>query len=144
MNWKKEAESELRSYSQMKNLIIKSKGLYDQIDQNMTGVRGARVGRKPIEKGTCAREARTDSISKNKELESMSLIAAKQLELVDRGLSALTDEEQKILRYFYIDRPKNFIDRLCDELGYEQSSLYYHKEIALRKYTLASYGLIDT
>ncbi len=145
MKLKKEAENELRNYIKMENVIKHNTEMIYVIDQDMIALRSVKLDGSPVSGGTSTREDwLIDKISKKDKLELMINIAKKQLELIERGLLTLTEEEQKILRYFYVDRPKDYIDRLCDELGYEQSSLYYHKDIALRKYTLAVYGVIDT
>ncbi len=145
MNWKKEAEYELRNYSKMKDMVISNEDKIEQIDYEITTLRGVRADGNPVSGGTNAREDwLVENLSKKNELEMMIVIAKKHVDMVECGLSALLDEERKILSLFYIERPKDYIDRLCCDLGYEQSSLYYHKDIALRKFTLALYGVIET
>ena len=138
MNWKKEAEYELRNYTKMKEIVIRNTELIEQIEYEIITLRGARIDGTPVSGGTNEREDwLVDNISKKNELEIMIVIAKKHIDMVECGLLAVTEEERRILRLFFVDRPKDYIDRLCCELGYEQSSLYYHKDIALRKFTLA-------
>ena len=64
----------------------------------------------------------------------------KTLEVIRRGLAALTPEERLILSRFYIYREKGHAQRLCQTLSVEQSSVYRRKDQAVEKFTEAVYG----
>ena len=66
------------------------------------------------------------------------------VQIVDRGLSILAKEERQILRRLYIYPEKNGLQRLCDELGMEHSSIYRRRDKALQTFTLALYGALGT
>jgi hypothetical protein len=145
MNWIKEAEKELQNYKNTKTQIRSIPELIRNVDIEIASIKSTRVDSIPVSGGTNAREDwLIDKLMRKEELEMKKKIAEKHMDLVERGLNALDASERRVLELFYIDRPKDYIDRLCDELGYEQSNLYYHKNIALRKFTLAIYGVVDT
>ena len=55
----------------------------------------------------------------------------------------LTEDERVVLDKFYINRPTRHIDRLCDELHCEKSTVYRLKDSGLKKFTIAMYGILD-
>jgi len=60
---------------------------------------------------------------------------------VDRGLELLSPEERLVLEKFYIRRTRRYLDELIEELFYERTSIYRMKDEALRKFTIALYGI---
>ena len=59
---------------------------------------------------------------------------------VEKALQALTPEENLVLSRLYIYPRRGNIDRLCQELGVEQSSVYRRRDKALGKFCVAIYG----
>ena len=59
---------------------------------------------------------------------------------VEKALQALTPEEDLVLSRLYIYPRRGNIDRLCQELGVEQSSVYRRRDKALGKFCVAIYG----
>ncbi len=70
-------------------------------------------------------------------------LAKCQCEAIDCGLACLSDEEQWVLRRFFIDREPGCAGLLCEELGYEQAQVYRVRERALQKLALALYGSVE-
>ena len=62
------------------------------------------------------------------------------LACTDRALAVLSKEEKLVLHRFYISPEKGSIERLCNELGLESSSVYRKRDKALRHFTVALYG----
>ena len=69
--------------------------------------------------------------------------AAKLVELTERGLAGLDQRERRVLELFYLAPAKGNVERLCDELGYEQRQVYRIKDEALYKFTVCQFGIID-
>lgn len=65
------------------------------------------------------------------------------VEMTERGLSGLTEQQRTVLDKFYIDRPANHIDWLSEYLNVEQAQVYRTKDSALYQFTIAMYGLMD-
>ena len=78
-----------------------------------------------------------------KKLKTSLVYATDWVSKVERGLSALSDEDRLILDRFYINPAKGNVDRLCGELHLEKSTVYDRKDKALRRYTLARYGCVE-
>ena len=66
------------------------------------------------------------------------------LSLTDRGLQALEPEELLVLRRMYLTPERGAVDRLCEELGVEQASVYRKRDKALHRFTVALYGFPET
>lgn len=67
------------------------------------------------------------------------------LRVMNRALSALTEDEFLVLYRMYIaNRERNSIDRLCDELGLsDRRSVYKRRDRALRRLTIMLYGVTE-
>ena len=141
MNWKVEAMEKLRRYDAMcrarENLPLEMKRLeaeYTAISSGMTD----RIGG-----GTNVR-SREDRMLNNvmarQQIAWLLDQARSWTDLVDRALSALSSEEQRILRQLYILPQSGALEQLVEELGMERSSVYRHRDKALSKFTLNLYG----
>ena len=62
-------------------------------------------------------------------------------EQVDRAMQVLSPEEKLILSRLYMYPRRRNIDRLCTELGCEQSSVYRRRDKALGKFCMALRGI---
>lgn len=65
------------------------------------------------------------------------------INIVDRGLSALSDNEKLVLEKFYMKRTKNYLEELKSELKLEQTQVYRLKDEALYKFTINMYGTTE-
>lgn len=134
MNWKAEAIYKLKKYSEMK---CASKTLPQEIDR-------------------LDNQQRCIESSKNHTSDQLLEIIAERQELawslnnvhawlmvVDRALGCLDPEERLILHRLYIEPQRGGIKKLQDELGYEQSTVYRHRDVALEHFTRALYGCTE-
>ena len=64
--------------------------------------------------------------------------------MVEGGLSILEDEERLVLDLLFIRRPKGAIDLLCDLLSTSKSAIYRRRDEALRRFTMALYGALES
>ncbi|MEL4106765.1 DUF1492 domain-containing protein [Oscillospiraceae bacterium WX1] len=146
MNWRKEAENELKDYGRYHESLKHYSDMLKDIDNDITSIGAVKLDVAP--NGGSSTHSREDwfinKLEKKNEIDTKITLVKKRMELIERALQTMSRDEKRILQLFFVERPKNYIDRLCDELGYEQSNLYYHKDIALRKFTLAIFGVIDT
>lgn len=63
--------------------------------------------------------------------------------VADRGLAALLPDEKLILQRLYLHPEKGALERLCSELGVEQSTVYRKRDQALQRFTVALYGFAE-
>ena len=144
MNWKYESMEELREYEAKR---IAAESIPDEIRQlksDMAKMGGSSCSSVPVKGGGSQWEDKQiNLIVKIEKLKTSLGYARDWVAKVERGLSALSDEERMILDRFYINPVRGNVDRLCDELCLEKSSVYDKKDKALRHYTLARYGCVE-
>ena len=145
MDWKTEAIDKLKQYeARRESLEIIPKQIAD-IDATMTSIRSAQIDSTPVRGGGNGREdMMLNCIAQKDELRRCLERAGMWVELVEQGLAVLSREERLVLDRFYINPAKGNVDRLCGELNVEKSQVYARKDAALRKFTIALYGFMES
>lgn len=143
MNWKAEAIKDLKNYPQRKNAIDSINEKIKVLDEQMISLKGISTS-EPVMGGMSKQEERwLDNISEREKLGFNLKIVETLVEIVEKGLGALDEQECAILRSFYIERRERRIEELCEEFHFEKSRLYQLKDNALRKFTIAMYGTVE-
>lgn len=143
MDWKEEAINDLKSYLSRKNSIVSMQEQIKMLEAKAERIKGFSAEAPVMGGASKSEDVLINCIAEKDRLIINIEIAKKQIELIDCGLAFLNADERLVLTYFFIDRPTNHIDRLCDELGYEKTRIYELKDQALYKFTVAMYGIID-
>lgn len=144
MNWKKEATEKLRKYAAMRLAVVNIPEEIKRLEIDAKSIRSAKSDATPVAGGGNKREeAMINNIVHRQELAWTLEQAHLWLRFVDRGLTALSAVEKKILHKLYIYPEKGNLERLCKELGMETSSIYRRRDKALEHFTLALYGITD-
>lgn len=144
MKWKDEAIEKLKRYDAMHTAEKNITREIARLKEEAFAIRRADPESTPV-RGSGGRydERLMNNIVKRQEL----AWTLKQVKLwisnTDRGLQALNDEERQVLQRLYLYPEKGAIDRLCEELGLEQSSVYRRRDQALEHFTIAMYGFVE-
>lgn len=146
MDWKTMAIDDLREYNARRQSLEILPMQIAEIDAEMTGIRSnGNMASVSVSGGSGSREDVLISRMVKKEKLQRNLDRAKLwVGFMDKGLAALTEDEQHILDRFYINPAKGNVDRLCEELFVEKTALYKRKDAALRKFTVALYGRAES
>lgn len=145
MNCLKEAEYKLRDYNAKKNSLASTAEQIAMLEAESTCVRSAAADGTPVQGGgNCREDAMLNNIAMRTELQTAHEITKAWLHTVNGALGALTSDERHILDRFYINRQKGHVEHLMDELHVEQAQVYRRRDKALRKFTLALYGVTET
>lgn len=143
-DWEKHSIEDLREYRAVKESLGTLPEEIRALEEDMQLVKGTRYDKTPVEGGASGYEERLiNYIDRKGRLEANLELAQARVERIERGLSVLTDNERLVLTRFYIHREPRYLDRLCGELGYEMRTIYRLKDSALKKFTLAMYGIKD-
>lgn len=140
MNWKQEARKELRELSAKR---IAEQNLSEELTALTTELTATTHGMQEVHVhiGSSRRDERQLTLMVRKENIEKALTAVRRsLTHTERALSALTEQERQILTGFFIHPHKNGADDLMEQLHMERSTLYRHRDNALKAYTLARYG----
>lgn len=145
MNCLKEAENKLRDYNAKSHSIGVVQDEIARLESEMSCVRSATTDSTPVQGGgNCREDALLSNIAMRAELAAARDSTKTWLNTVDSALSVLSGEERHILDMFYINRRRGHVERLADELCIEQAQVYRRKNIALRHFALALYGVTET
>lgn len=144
MDWRKAAAADLREYRYIRDSIDNLRGQIEELERQAHTLKGTAYDRTPVKGGTSGWEDRLiGNIDRRGRLgENLRAVQAK-VARIERGLAALTDRERRVLDGFYVDRRGQHVERLCEELGYEERNIYNIKDEALKKFTLSMYGIVD-
>lgn len=131
----------LRRYDAMRLATANLPEEISRLELDATRIRSANIDATPVKGGGNKREeALLSNLVHRQELQWSLEQAQSWLKTADRALGALSPEERLVLTRLYIYPERGCVDRLCGELGVEQSSVYRRRDTALRKFTLALYG----
>jgi len=145
MNWKTEAIEKLRKYDAMRQAVQNIPEEISRLEIAACSIRSAQTDGTPVKGGGNRREDMLlNNLVHRQELEWSYQQAQSWLKAADRALSALSPEEKLVLHRFYICPERGSVDRLCQQLGVEQSSVYRKRDKALHRFTLALYGAAET
>lgn len=141
MKWKNEAMDKLRRYDAMQQALQNIPAEIERLAESACSLRGVTTDMTPVKGGGGRREeALINNLMQRQELEWTLEQVKRWLDITDRGLLALKEDERLVLQRLYLRPEKGAVDRLCNELGVEQSSIYRKRDQALERFTIAMYG----
>ena len=141
MNYKAKAKEKLLKYAAMRLAALNIPEEIKRLDIDAKSIRAASTDAAPVTGGGNRREeALVNNILQRQELALTLEQTHLWIRSVDRALSALGNEEKKILHRLYIYPQKNSLEQLCKELDMEASSIYRRRDKALEMFTIALYG----
>lgn len=142
MNWKQEATEKLRRYGAMRLATINIPQELERLEIDARSIRSAKADAAPVSgDGNKREDAMINNILQRQELEWTLQQAQIWLQTTDRALTALSKAERQILHRLYMYPEKGGVEQLCTELGMETSSIYRHRDKALKHFTMAYYGI---
>lgn len=144
MNWKAEALEKLEKLDPMRQAVRNIPVEIERLEIDARAIRAADLDRPAVKRSRGRDDAMLNNIVHRQEL-SWNLEQAKiWVDMVQDALRVLNPEEKLVLSRLYIYPEKGSLERLCQELGVEQSSIYRKRERALRRFTQALYGFTET
>jgi len=143
MDWKRESIDELRTYKQRKSSLDSLRQSIAQMESDLTSIGGVPSCDGGHAGYTDPDEKIVNKIVKLEKLKKSYQVAKTNINAVERGLSVCDEEQRTILDAFYISRERGNVEKLCEQLHVEQSSIYRRKDQALRAYTIARYGITE-
>lgn len=144
MNWKEEATEKLRKYDAMRTATENIPQELQRLELSARAIRASGVDSPKVCSSRNRREEQLlNNIVHRQELRWALENAKSWVKTTDHALSALSPEDRLVLSRLYVYPEKGAIDRLCQDLGVEQSSIYRRRDRALRNFTTALYGSIE-
>ena len=145
MNWKNEAVEKLRRYDAMRQALRNIPEELQRLRAEAVLLRSASADSLLVRgSGGKQEDARINNIVEQQELEQTLKQVQQWLAVTERGLLSLDEDQRQILQRLYLYPQRGAMERLCTELGLEQSSVYRKRDQALHRFTTAIYGFPET
>lgn len=144
MIWKNEAVSRLKAY-QAKKLALENIPM--EIRQQvlaLSSIRSADPDSAPVRGNATREDAMLNNMVYRSELEESFLRTRLWVDATDRALGVLNQEERILLERFFIYAEPKAADRLAGDLHMDVKTVYRRKDEALRKFTIALYGMAES
>ena len=144
MIWKNEAVSRLKAY-QAKKLALENIPM--EIRQQvlaLSSIRSADPDSAPVRGNSTREDAMLNNMVYRSELEESYLRTRLWVDATDRALGVLNQEERILLERFFICAEPKAADRLAGDLHMDVKTVYRRKDEALRKFTIALYGMAES
>lgn len=144
MDWKKEAEMDLRHYNARKQSLENITAKIAALEEQFKAIKCTSCDSTPVQGGASRLEDNwINNIVQRQRLMHTYKATKPLVLLVEKGLSKLTDQQRTILDAFYINRSYGHVDRLMEQLHLEKSQVYDLKDRALYHFTVCMYGIVD-
>ena len=144
-NWCVFAIQRLRDYEDRLTAVENLTEQLEILKDKYTSIRSATTDSTPVQGGNENKREQMliSNISMRDELKNNLEYVQKEISITEKGLAVLTKAEREVLHRFYINRTKGYVQRLSDDLFISQAEVYRIKEVALKKFTMACYGIVE-
>ncbi len=143
MRWSDCAVQDLRRYTGLSTGVVNIKDRISSLEARFEYTSGSDMSSLHSGAGEAHDSILLDNIAERERLRLLLEADSRLLRTIERGLAGLNDKERKVLDRFFINKQKNHVERLMEELGVEQSTVYRIKEQALYKFTVSMYGITE-
>ena len=144
-DWKVLAIEKLKQYEAKRQALEIIPMQIAEIESTMTSIRsGADIAPVSGGKGTGKENMLLSCIVQKEELQRNLERAKLWMEYMGKGLGVLTQDERKILDRFYITGGHQAAEDLATEYAADIKTIYRWKDAALRKFTIALYGCVES
>ena len=144
LNWKKEAENDLRCYMKRKASLNNLRDQILTLRLEQESIKACTADSEPVKGGGSKTEDRwIDNIVKTKRLSLAYSATRRIVALIEKGLDGITEVQKDFLTEFYIDRHDGHVERLMEKYHIETSQVYRIKDEALYYFTVTMYGIME-
>lgn len=144
MDWKKEAENDLKAHEKRKAALRSLAEEIRELQARTYGSTAPASDAVPVQGGTSTAEGRLiaaiDELDRKKEAYRTT---KRRVDAVERGLATLTAQQADILDSFFIHRVEGCITIMCEKFNIEVAQVYKLKDKALLDFTRSRYGVIE-
>lgn len=145
MDWKQEAAEKLMQYEARRQALENIPMEIHRLELEYTGLRSSVPDAIPTHgNGSRREDAMLTNIVRREELARQLESARAWVALTDGGLAVLNEEDRLVLDHFYIHRHKGACETLQELLDREKAQIYRRRDRALRRFTMALYGGLES
>lgn len=138
MNWKRHLTDELKNYNAKVKSLDNIRERIIDLDLRLSTVKTSNADGMPSGSGGHYEDAMISAISEKNNLWRSYNIVEQDLKQINKGLSCLDETELTIIESLYFGKtsPEQLAQKLCMSV----SSIYEHRNKALRKIAIFLYG----
>lgn len=144
MEWKMFAIEKLKNHQAKKQSLVSIPLEIAEIESKMKGIRSSLPDRPAVRGGSTYDDKMLNCLVRKEELQGLLDRAQLAVQEVTGALQILDPEEQLVLDRLYISPAKGKMGGLCSELKLDKTSAYRRRDAALRKFTIALYGCVES
>ena len=139
--WKTQAMNELEMHEARKASIENITDQLRELESELTSIRSPGADSVSVRGGGGAKDGRyLNNIVARDVLMANLKAARRSVRAVEKALSVLDEEEQELLLRFFIKPEKEAVFDFADKFGIDRKTVYYRRESALKKFTIAMYN----
>lgn len=139
--WKKQAMNELEMHEARKASIENITDQLRELEAEMTSIRSPGADSVSVRGGGGAKDERyLNNIVARDLLKSNLKAARRSVRAVEKAMAVLDEEERELLQRFFIRPEKEAVFDFADKFGIDRKTVYYRRESALKKFTIAMYN----
>ena len=144
MNWTKNAQDDLENYKYKKASIDNLQIRIAEIEASMDGLKSQDMTIERIQGGEHG-DALLSLIDEKTRLENNLKSVLDFINGIERGMKSLTVEETTVLEAAYINGRQSgrYVEAVCEQINYCDRKVDNIRREALRKFTMARYGVSD-
>lgn len=136
---------DLENYERRRLAIRNLEERIEVLRQRFESTRGARLDGTGYQPGTAqVEEALVENIAERERLQENLTQAKRMVQVVERGLAALPEEKRRVLEHFYKRDGQGKAIRASLEMHVDRATVYRMRDEALREFTLAMYGVVES
>lgn len=146
MDWKSVAIEKLKDHEAKRQALETIPLEIAQVESMMVSIRSASADGAAIRgsKGNGREDMLLGCIVRKDELQRTLERTQLTVDAVDGVLDMMSHEDRLILDRFFVHPVRGNLDRLCEELFLEKSAVYKRRDTALRRFTIAMYGAVES
>lgn len=139
--WRMDALNELQAHNARKQALENIPSRIAELEDNLTAIRSSTADGTPVQGGGSGREdTLLNNIVTRQRLEESLKRTKEAVDRVERALSALTEDDRRILECFFITPRKGAAMQLASELAIEEKTVYNRRNNAVRLFQKAYTG----
>lgn len=139
--WRMDALNELQAHNARKQALENIPSRIAELEDNLTAIRSSTADGTPVQGGGSGREDMLlNNIVTRQRLEESLKRTKEAVDRVERALSALTEDDRRILECFFITPRKGAAMQLASELAIEEKTVYNRRNNAVRLFQKAYTG----
>lgn len=142
--WRMDALNELQCHKARKISLLNIQNRIEGLERDVVAIRSSTSDGTPVKGGGSGREDMLlNNIVMRQRLQESLTRTQDAVDRTEQALSALTEDDRRILECFYISPRKGAATQMAKELGIDEKTVYNRRNNAIRMFRIAMCGDIS-